>query len=87
MFWRSLTEEHGAAALSQQGEVRVTTGLHQRAVTQEDEGDWSRQRDVEALSGSLQNLLTGHSLVASVNCEGDARVTGERRENTKNQFQ
>ena len=42
---------------------------------QEDEGDWPRQGDVESLAGSLQNLLTSHSLIACVNHEGDARVS------------
>lgn len=86
-FWPGLTEEHGAGALTQQGEVRVRAGLHQRAVTQEDEGDRSRQRDVETLSGSLQNLLAGHSLVARVNHKRDAGVSGTRRGKQKHLFQ
>lgn len=79
MSRRVLTEEHGAGALAQQGEVRVRAGLHQHAVPQEDEGDWSRQRDVETLAGSLQNPLACHSLVARVDHEGDVGVSRSTR--------
>lgn len=74
-----LTQEHGSGALAQQGEVRVRGGLHQDAVAQEDEGDRPRQRDVETLPCSLQDLLTRHSLIARVDHEGDARVSGTKR--------
>lgn len=69
------TKKHGANALSQQGEVGIRTGLHHNTMTQEDKGDWPRQRDVETLSCSIQNLLTSHPLITRVNHKGDAGVS------------
>lgn len=79
LYSSALTQEHGPGALAQQGEVRVRSRLHQHAVTQEDEADWSRQRDVETLPGSFQNLLPRHSLISSVHHEGDAGVSEGKR--------
>ena len=61
-----LTQEYGAEALTQQGEVGVGPGLDHRPVTEEDEGDGPRKDYVEPLARSLQDLLSGHSLVTRV---------------------
>jgi len=78
-----LTQEDGAQALAQQGEVGVGPGLHQHPVTEEDKGDGPREGDVEPLARSLQDLLPAHSLVARVDRKRHARVAGRTRTTRK----
>lgn len=68
------SQKDGPHALSQQGELWKQTGLHQDPVLQEDEPDRPRQHDVEALTGSLQDLLAGHAQVPSVHHKVDVHV-------------
>lgn len=70
------SQEDGAHALAQQGEVGEQAGLHQDAVLQEDKVDGPRQHDVEATPRPLQDLQARHAQIARVHHEVDVLVPG-----------
>ena len=78
-----LTQEDGAQALAQQGEVGVGPGLNHRPVAEEDKGDGPRKNYVEPLARSLQDLLSGHSLVTRVDRKRHAWIAGRTQPRRK----
>lgn len=70
-------QEDRSHALSQQGEVRKQSRLHEQPVPQEHKLNRAGEHDVEATSRSLQNLLACHPQVPCVHHKIDICVPVE----------
>lgn len=68
------SQEDGAHALSQQGEVRKQAGLHEQPVPQENKLNRPGKHDVETASRPFQNLLARHTQVPRVHHKVDVHI-------------
>lgn len=68
------SQEDGADALPQQGEVREQARLNKQPVPEEHKLNRPRQHDVETAPRSIQNLLARHTQVPRVHHKVDVHI-------------
>lgn len=69
------SQEDGAHALPQQGEVGEQARLHKQPVPQEHKLNRPREHNVEPTPRPVQNLLAGHAEIPRVHHKVDVRVS------------